>query len=126
MRSRNAEGDEGTDFARAKRQQLVIQAIKKKLLRKEILFSPKKLMQLKEVAGKYIETDIDIEAVAILARRLLQAKDNIHSSVLPEDFLENPPKSAKYDYLYVFVPKVGDWSEVHEWTECILLEKECY
>ncbi|KKQ53361.1 MAG: cell envelope-related transcriptional attenuator [Microgenomates group bacterium GW2011_GWC1_38_12] len=46
VRSRNAIGDQGTDFARQVRQQKVITAIKDKLLSKEILLSPKKLTKL--------------------------------------------------------------------------------
>jgi LCP family protein required for cell wall assembly len=125
IRSRNAKGDEGTDFARAERQQKVILAIKEKVLSHEILFSLDKLIQLRDVLRKYTETDINISTIVILARRLLQSKENINSFVLPEDLLENPPKSARYNYLYVYIPKEKDWSEVHEWTECVLAGRNC-
>jgi len=120
VRSRNAEGDEGTDIAREARQQKVISAIKKKILGKEVLFSPKKLLALLEVGRQHIETDIPGSAVAIIARRAVQAKDNIVSLVLPDRFLLNPPRSTRYDNLYVFIPKAADWGEVHLWVECVL------
>src|SRR4030042_739908 len=47
-RSRNAEGDEGTDFARQKRQQKIIKAIEEKILDNGTLFSPGKLLRLKD------------------------------------------------------------------------------
>jgi anionic cell wall polymer biosynthesis LytR-Cps2A-Psr (LCP) family protein len=119
-RSRNAEGDEGTDFARSKRQQKVIEAIKEKVLSREILLSPKKLLALRDTLLEYTETDIDTSAAAILARRVLQSKDTVDSHVLPEDLLVNPPKLYKYDNLYVFIPKTEGWSEVHKWVRHIL------
>ena len=133
VRSRNAEGDEGTDFARAKRQQKVIVAIKEKVLSREILFSLDKLVELRDVLLEYTETDIEVPTMAILARRLLQSRKDINSFVLPEDLLENPPKSARYDYLYVYIPKEKDpstssgqgWNEIHEWVECVLARRNC-
>jgi LCP family protein required for cell wall assembly len=120
VRSRNAEGDEGTDIAREARQQKVITAIKKKILGKDVLFSPKTLLALLDVAKKHVETDLAGEALAIIARRTLQAKDEAASFVLPDRFLLNPPKDQRFDNLYVFVPRAGDWGEVHDWVGCVL------
>lgn len=120
VRSRNARGDEGTDFARSSRQQNVITAIKDKVLSRQIMLSPKRLKELFKVFSGSIETDIDSSAQAILARRALQAKDGVVSEVLPEDLLENPPISPRYDNLYVFIPKSENWDEVHSWVECVL------
>ena len=133
VRSRNAEGDEGTDLARATRQERVIEAIKNKVLSREIITSPKKLLELKKVALESLETDINPSEGAILARKIFDARDKMKSNILSEDFLENPPKSAKYDNLYVFIPKEIDpedptlrsWSKVHEWVKCVLEENHC-
>ena len=127
-RSRNAVGDEGTDFARAARQEKVITAIKEKILSTKVLLSPKKLLEIKKIVMEHVETDISPEAAAILARYLFSARGNIKTNVLSEDFLINPPKSEKYDNLYVFIPKDGnpstgsgqDWDKVHEWVKEIL------
>ena len=128
VRSRNAEGPEGTDLARAARQERVVEAIKNKVLSKEILLSPKKLVELKNTTLESIETDITPSTGAILARKIFDARDNMKSNVLSEDFLENPPKSSVYDNLYVFIPKEVDksdpsdrsWSKVHEWISNLL------
>lgn len=133
VRSRNASGDEGTDLARAARQQKVIEAIKKKVLSREIFLSPKKIIALKNAGLESIETDITPEAAAILARRLIQADFGTKTHVLSENLLENPPKSPKYDNLYVFIPKEVDpsnplirsWWKVHEWVACILENRDC-
>ena len=98
----------------------MLEAIKNKILSKEILLSPKKLSALKEVVVEAIETDIGSETAAILARRFVQARENIETSVLPEELLENPPISSRYDNLYVFIPKAENWEEVHVWVNGLL------
>jgi polyisoprenyl-teichoic acid--peptidoglycan teichoic acid transferase len=127
VRSRYAEGDEGTDLARAGRQQLVLNAIKEKVLTEEILFSPKKIRELLAVADKVIETDMTEEEIVIITRWIYEARDNINSHVLPEELLYNPPISPKYDNLYVFIPEGDDpetpeneWNNVHEWVNEVL------
>jgi len=124
-RSRNAEGDEGTDLARSARQQKIIAAISAKVLSKKVLLSPKTLLKLWEIVKNSVETDIGDSAGAILARRMLNAKGNFSSHVLPEELLVNPPESAKYDNLYVFIPKSGDWVETNRWFDCLLKETNC-
>lgn len=124
-RSRNATGDEGTDFARQKRQQKIIKAIESKIMDRKILFSPKKLSRLKDVFLSNLETDIQEEESAVLARSFLNSKDNITSYILPEELLTNPPKSFQYDNLYVFIPKDGDWMETQTWVNCIYENSKC-
>lgn len=131
-RSRNAEGDEGTDFARAARQQKVIAGIRTKAVSREIIMNPKKVFSVLRAAQESVETDIDPSAFAILARRIIDSRDNIYSKVLPESLLENPPIFPRYDNLYVFIPKVDSevepehvWDKVHEWVECVLENGEC-
>jgi len=120
-RSRNAEGDEGTDLAREIRQQKILAAIQTKTLSSEVLFSPKKIISVWEVVRESVETDIDPSVGAILARRLFQTRNQIKSYVLSEDLLINPPIQFKYDNLYVFIPKAGNWKEVQSWVKDILL-----
>ncbi|OGM21384.1 hypothetical protein A2863_03020 [Candidatus Woesebacteria bacterium RIFCSPHIGHO2_01_FULL_38_9b] len=124
VRSRNAQGDEGTDIARARHQQKVIAAIKDKVLSKEIILSPRKLLVLKDVVLESIETDIAPSAASILARRFLQSKDVIKSQVLSEELLLNPAKSPKYDNLYVFIPEDESLDQIHKWIECVIATED--
>jgi anionic cell wall polymer biosynthesis LytR-Cps2A-Psr (LCP) family protein len=87
-----------------------------------MITSPKKLLSIKNVLEKYTETDITESEMAVLARYVYDARQNIKSEVLPEEFLENPEISPKYDNLYVLIPRDDDpetpehdWSRVHEW-----------
>jgi LCP family protein required for cell wall assembly len=124
-RSRNAEGDEGTDFARAARQEKVLATIKNKALSRKILLNPKKLLEIVRVVQESVETDMGGSAAAILARRMVSAKDNTYTHVLSEDFLIRPPISRRYDNLYVFITRDETWGEIHEWVECVLENGDC-
>lgn len=120
VRSRHAEGDDGTDFARAERQQALLNGIKTKVLTSGILFNPQKLEELVKVGESVIETDIPKESSGVLARFGFDARDSISSHVLGEELLINPPIQAKYQNQYVFIPKGGNWNQIHEWVNSIL------
>lgn len=122
VRSRHAEGDEGTDIAREARQQKVIDAIKNKVLQPKTYLSIKKTLALLSIAEKYVETDIDFPTSGILARKILEGVDNISQNTFPEDLLVVPPTSKAYDNLYVFIPKAGNgkWEEVQAWFTWIV------
>jgi LCP family protein required for cell wall assembly len=125
VRSRQAEGDEGTDLARAKRQQKVLKAIEKKILSREILLSPKKLISIKDVLLKNTETDLEGPSAAVLARWVYEGKNSVNSHSIPEEILINPPYIPKYDNLYVFIPEGGDWTKLHKWVDCTLGKSRC-
>lgn len=122
VRSRHAEGVEGTDIARGVRQQKVITAIKNKLLDKKTYTNPWRDIKILKVILASIQTDIDYPTAAILARLVYNNKDSIKSFTIPEDLLVNPPISSKYDMQSVFTPKAGNgkWEDVNDWVATIL------
>jgi anionic cell wall polymer biosynthesis LytR-Cps2A-Psr (LCP) family protein len=58
VRSRMGTNGEGSDFARSRRQQRVIEAFRTKVLSMETLLNPQKVFGLLETFGKSFETDI--------------------------------------------------------------------
>lgn len=116
-RSRHStDPEEGTDLARAERQQKVLLAIKDKALSKETYLSLPKLRALWSTFWKITETDLSRSQLAVVARLLFDSKNNMNSFVIPSEFLLNPPYSPTYKNLYVFLPKSGNWDEVHTWV----------
>ncbi|MEK7472413.1 MAG: LCP family protein [Patescibacteria group bacterium] len=115
VRSRNADGDEGTDIAREKRQQKVIEAIKQKLFSKDVILNPFILKNLYEITISHLETDIDKTTLFSLVRFLFESKNNIIFLNIPDEVIEISQNNKKYDYQYVFVPKSGSWKELQEW-----------
>lgn len=118
-RSRYAKGDEGTDLARAARQEKIIQAVKNKIFSKNFFLSPKKVIAVWQAVRESVQTDLSGNALAILARRILAGRNNIVQTTLPLDLLVNPPISSTYDNQYVFVPKDGNWDEIHKWINSL-------
>ncbi len=114
VRSRNAEGEEGTDFARSQRQQRLLMAIQKKVFTPQVLFNPKRLTQLTNLVLANIKTDIPQSKYNDLSKIALKLRKNrFKMEVLNDGFLINPPTSkAKYDNQWVLIPKDGTWEAV--------------
>ncbi len=104
-RSRYAEGEEGTDFARGKRQQKIILAFRNKVLSTNTLFSPEIIDRLKTSLSSSIDTDItSVEQGSLIKLALsLGSQDNISSLVLT-DHLKNPKSSREYGGQWVLIP----------------------
>jgi len=125
-RSRNAEGEEGTDFARAARQQKVILALKDKILSRQTFLSPTKMLQLKNTFADHVKTDKELSyeelaAFSNLFLKFVREKNSLRTLTLDigteesPGFLKNPPIS-KYGH-WVLVPRAGDWSEFQEFLK---------
>ncbi len=131
VRSRHALGPEGTDFARSKRQEKVIKALKDKVLSVGTLLNPVKVVGLFDTLKDSIDTDIqqqEYDDFIKLAEKMRDAK--IQSAVIDlgdeetgrEGLLVNPPISQEYKLQWVIVPKAGtsDYSEVHTYVSCVI------
>jgi len=111
---------EGSDLARARRQQILLSAVKDKALSPATLTSYTTLVKVRDIALESIETDIAIEEAAVLARTALKVTQSINSFVLPESFLYSPPLLATYGRQFVFLPVGGNWERVHQWVNEVL------
>lgn len=123
VRSRQAEGDEGTDFARSKRQQKVLLALKTKILSTETLLNPGKLLALKKELADNITTDISTSEIGDFLKIVRKVNlGQITTLILDtgdkeagrDGFLMNPP-TWEYDGSWVLVPRTGDWGEVQRY-----------
>jgi polyisoprenyl-teichoic acid--peptidoglycan teichoic acid transferase len=117
VRSRNAIGDEGTDFARSARQQKVIQAVKAKVLTPEIILNPKKVLALKELAQKTIKIDFPENLFPVITRTLILASGKTPQTGSISDFLVNP-SIQRYGGQYVLIPEGNNWSQIHQFIAC--------
>lgn len=111
-RSRQAEGDEGSDFARSRRQQLVTGAIKDKVFSNQTLLNPAKITALYYQLKTHITTDFDF---SLLSQGLKLAPkfqgSTLKSVALDENLLENPPLDERG---WILLPKGGNWDRVHQ------------
>lgn len=136
VRSRHGTGGEGSDFARASRQQLVIQAIKDKAFSLGVILNPVKLIGIYNILKENIDTNIDIEKIddfIKLAKKLQNG--GIKNYVIDEGnpaedrygLLVNPPITEKFRYKWVLAPRIGggDYSEIHDYIDCHIENREC-
>jgi LCP family protein required for cell wall assembly len=124
VRSRNAEGEEGTDFARSQRQQKVLLAIKKKMLTPQFILNFPKMAKLVALLNENIKTDVSRDDYGELFKIALKIRKNkMETAVLNDGYLINPPTSEeKYDNQWVLVPQSGSWEEVHTYVEGLLAD----
>ncbi|MFA6080892.1 MAG: LCP family protein [Patescibacteria group bacterium] len=125
VRSRNAIGSEGNDFAREKRQQKIIEAIKNKLIafvKKNNITQYKKLYDL---ADKLVKRDINNQQLAIIFKNIVFKRNfKQEKIILSEDFFVNPETDLnRYDYRWVLIPVNDDIGIVRKYIDCRLAQK---
>ena len=120
-RTRNAEGDEGTDFARSIRQQKIILAIKDKVIKDELYFHPQKALGLLFLIQKEVITDVEPDiygSLFLLGYQFVKQQTIPSLTDLNGNLLVNP----KYHYSkqWVLVPNNNNWEEVKEYLKKLL------
>ncbi|PIQ72810.1 hypothetical protein COY13_03300 [Candidatus Roizmanbacteria bacterium CG_4_10_14_0_2_um_filter_36_35] len=126
VRSRNAEGKEGTDFARENRQQKIIEAAKNKLLGLVKKLNLKTYQQLYGIIDKLVKRDITNQQAAIIAKNVV-FKGNFKQDkiTLNEDFFTNPSLSSNdYNGLWVLIPNQNDYSLIRQYISCYLKSQQ--
>lgn len=136
VRSRHALGSEGSDFARSKRQEKIINAFKNQVLSAQTLINPAKLISLYDVLKGSIDTDIKTEEFDDFVRLAQQMKKaKIQSAVVDTgDETENrngllilAPIASDYDYLSVLIPRTGNgnFEEIQTYITCEINKGNC-
>ncbi|MDP2586838.1 MAG: LCP family protein [Candidatus Komeilibacteria bacterium] len=109
-RSRHGNNFEGSDFARSRRQQLILQAVKEKLFKFSTLLSPNKMGAIMDLLGESVETNLSIWQGLKIAQMLEKTDDDkIYRLVLddsPDSLLE--PGYAP-DGAWILQPKDGNY-----------------
>jgi len=113
-RSRHGVGGEGSDFARAKRQQLILEAVKDKLLSKQTLLNPVTITKLIGEFNQSVSTNFSAWEI-LRAWELFKDvnKDQIINKVLsdaPDGLLTS---TISTEGAYILVPVSGNFSKVN-------------
>ncbi len=118
-RSRHAEAQEGTDFARSARQQKIILSLKNKFFSSQTLFSATKLVNLLKIYEDYIQTDIKEDEYPDFIKLFFHLKTAKYDTFVLDEgneeegrpgLLVNPPVE-KYG-AWVLEPRSGNWEEI--------------
>ena len=131
VRSRHGVGSEGSDFARSRRQQLVISAIKEKAFSLGVILNPIKVIGIYNILKDNINTNINTDKIDDFINLAQKVKeDKITNTVIDQGDLSqdryglliNPPSGPEYRNQWFLAPRVGneDFSEIHEYIDCII------
>ncbi len=122
-RSRHGNNGEGSDFARAKRQQKIILALKEKLLSFSTLINPLKINNIINVLETHIDTDLEFSDLMSFLRLIKELNtNNIITVVLddsPNGFLQN---SYSSDNVFILEPKTGNFTDIKKMIENVFEE----
>lgn len=129
VRSRYAEGIEGSDFARNQRQQVVMSAIKNKILHQIKSLDIKTLTNLYNEGNKLLERDISNQEIAVIVKNAFLKKNIIQKNLPLSVDLFEVPSAEDYYGKYVLIPPNNDFGPIKKYIECVIKtgdEKKCY
>jgi len=107
VRSRHTPGVEGSDFARSARQQRVLAAVKEKALSIGVLANPVKFLNMIDILGRHLKTDIPPNDLKLLLTRSKDIKtDEIKSAVLSNSQAGLLTNSTQFG-TYALIPSAG-------------------
>jgi polyisoprenyl-teichoic acid--peptidoglycan teichoic acid transferase len=113
VRSRHAEGEEGTDFARSKRQQEVLLAFKDKIMHPTKWLTMRRLSQLPKALDDATDSDMNIGGLATVGRQYIKINESQVKKVAFDNLLTEAPFYL-YNGLYVLIP-VDNWSTIQSY-----------
>ena len=124
VRSRHSAGEEGTDFARSRRQQQIITALKDKVFNKDFLLNTQKIENLLQLTEHNLTTNISANLYPIIARigvdQIGKTINYIGLSTIPDkngvSILTNPP-AEKYGGRWVLIPKDNNWKALKQYIQ---------
>ena len=115
-RSRHGNNGEGSDFARSRRQQKIIGALKEKLTTLNTLINPVKITRIYNLITAYTSTDLKVWEAVKLAQLVKDVDlNNIQNYVLddaPGSFLTGGISTL--DGAYILQPRTGNYRELQD------------
>ena len=115
VRSRHATGVEGSDFARNRRQQKVLAAIKNELKKSMGKLSLKRWKTIYQTFTRLFTRDITNQQIAIILKNIIFSPNFSQKEiVLAPDFFLIPDNSS-YNGQYALIPKDGNFKAIHRY-----------
>lgn len=123
VRSRHALGVEGSDFARSKRQQKVLEAVKQKVISLNTLFKPSLIYKIIEDINNNYSTNLKVWEIIKLWGIVKDIKnENIYNRVLDNSSGGLLVDAQGEDGAYILSPRSGDFSEIQYLTNNIFTD----
>jgi len=113
-RSRHAEGVEGSDFARSRRQQIIMVALKNRIMHPMQWFTFARAKSLPKVIDDASDMDMKVSEAVTIGKRFIGVGDNQIKKISFEDQLEAP---LAYVYgRYTLIP-IDSWDTIHAYIK---------
>ncbi len=113
-RSRHGTNGEGSDFARSKRQQVIMLAVKDRLFSPTTVFHPGRVTEIVSTIRDNIQTNLGTWELLRLARK---ARDidiaNVQHTIL-DTGIDSPLYETNINGSYVILPENDDWTPIQE------------
>jgi polyisoprenyl-teichoic acid--peptidoglycan teichoic acid transferase len=128
VRSRHGNNGEGTDFARAARQQRVIMAVKKKATSLGTLLNFKKVQELYNLYLETVITNVDFATMQELYLLSQEVDFSETRTIVLDDrsaaneggLLYHPVDTTLYRGAYVLLPRAGNYSQIRAYVQKFL------
>lgn len=119
-RSRHGINGEGSDFARARRQQLIIQAVKDKLLSTNTLLKPAMIVKISNQLAEHVDTNISVtDMISLWDYYKNTDKANVINKVIDNSAGGLLVNTTGADGAYLLMPRTGNYNEVKEFVQNI-------
>ncbi len=112
-RSRHGNNGEGSDFARSRRQQQIITALKEKILSAEVYSNPLTLQKILSSLSSHINTNLQLDQMLYLSNFARTMSKNVRNFTLddsPQNFLAG---SIGTNGAYLLGPKSGNFTAIN-------------
>lgn len=114
-RSRHAEGSEGSDFARSRRQQLIMIALKNRLVRPFQWFTIARAKNLPKVLDDATDMDMSVAQALTIGKLFIGVRESDIKRIAFDALLDVPDQTL-YGGRYVLVP-TDSWDAIHAYIK---------
>ncbi len=125
VRSRHASGIEGSDFARGRRQQIILDAIRKKLLSLDMVLKPASLTRIVSELDNSISTNLNIwEMYRVWDKFKDINQENISNHVFDDGPNGLLTASRGYEGAFILLPRDNNFQEIQKYINNIFGEEK--
>ncbi|OGL99466.1 hypothetical protein A2318_01715 [Candidatus Uhrbacteria bacterium RIFOXYB2_FULL_45_11] len=114
VRSRHGNNGEGSDFARSRRQQKIMLAVKDKIFSASTFLNPVRITGIFDTLQKNISTNLSVSQLMRLGKEFRDLQSNEVISHVIDDSPSSPLYATNLNGAYVLLPKNDDWTTLQK------------
>ena len=123
-RSRHGNNGEGSDFARAARQQKILLAVKDRVLSASTLLNPSRLSKVVSTLSSHMQTNMSLWEMVRLGSFVPQIDTEAITHHVLDESEDGPLYATSINGAYVLLPRNDDWSPVQRLAANVFSETD--